>query len=761
MKILVEGYYYDPAILEREQVTDGLIEYHRRISDGFVCYNYVGHVYSPKLKDYIFFLPKVVLEEKEKGGGDKVFGENPEDIISISDKDCKLDIIKRGFVSELAVWIYKALMIYRETHPDQDVLLERNIAQIGNRRRRLSDTLLDIILELIRFNRDNQDFVLYVLKNIHSGYNKIDWRKTITHSQAIIQNGAPIYLRIVNRKKQVNFDEELFVIYYSILNYIAEHYGFRVYINLGFELITGTKFKHYIAGYGRIRMRQIKYKYFSDKALRLWELCFAFFDKSHAINIHDDQKEYLLAQNFYIVFEAIIDELLGDKKDDLPEDFKDQKDGKLVDHLYTYPGLIEADEEQRTYYIGDSKYYKIGSALGDTSIYKQYTYARNIIQYNIDLWLDDEKQNPEVKLRDDATEGYNIIPNFFISAAMKKDDFSYNHREIEPTQIVGRNNPEIKFQFKDRLFDRDTMLLSRYNVNFLFVISLYARNRHTEKALWKEEVRRQFRKEIRNVLKEKYVFFAMKAKGNPLAGEEFIKEHFKELQGKLYRPYGDKNIYSLALEKHKGMKNENSDAYHLLEEFFEIEPVDLGENPKQKLDEKVETYQTTHPYTPTPENWLPEYHVERYLNDCFVVGLYHDQEHWNWITGKNNKGALIYNVRLDKNRAGSMPKSHIRALRPKFAILYEEGHETENKYHVFRIHDFAVMTEERMRRALYPGEPQGDYFIFRFDEEVTLGNIDVARLINDWRNEHPDEEVGAPIFMKGEDVLKYRDNSYR
>ena len=94
MKILVEGYYYDPAILEREQVTDGLIEYHRRISDGFVCYNYVGHVYSPKLKDYIFFLPKVVLEEKEKGGGDKVFGENPEDIISISDKDCKLDIIK-------------------------------------------------------------------------------------------------------------------------------------------------------------------------------------------------------------------------------------------------------------------------------------------------------------------------------------------------------------------------------------------------------------------------------------------------------------------------------------------------------------------------------------------------------------------------------------------------------------------------------------------------------------------------------------------
>ena len=120
-----------------------------------------------------------------------------------------------------------------------------------------------------------------------------------------------------------------------------------------------------------------------------------------------------------------------------------QKDGKLVDHLYTYPGLIEADEEQRTYYIGDSKYYKLGAKLGDTSIYKQYTYARNIVQYNIDLWLDETQPNPEVRLRDDLTEGYNIIPNFFISAAMKPGDYSYNHSEIELTQ-TGNKNPEIK-----------------------------------------------------------------------------------------------------------------------------------------------------------------------------------------------------------------------------------------------------------------------------------------------------------------------------
>ena len=78
---------------------------------------------------------------------------------------------------------------------------------------------------------------------------------------------------------------------------------------------------------------RIKYKYFSDKALYLWELCHAFFAHSKDINVEIDNKEYLLVRNFNIVFEAIIDELVGDKK--LPADLKDQGDGKRVDHMYT------------------------------------------------------------------------------------------------------------------------------------------------------------------------------------------------------------------------------------------------------------------------------------------------------------------------------------------------------------------------------------------------------------------------------------------
>ncbi len=133
-------------------------------------------------------------------------------------------------------------------------------------------TFLDIILALLRFNRENQSFLFFILRNIHSGFNKINWTRTISHSSVFIQGSSPVYIDPVNKKRQENFDEELIIIFFSILNYINERYGFPVKIDINFPLITGQKFKSYIQGMGAVRLRQIKYKYFSDKALYLWEL---------------------------------------------------------------------------------------------------------------------------------------------------------------------------------------------------------------------------------------------------------------------------------------------------------------------------------------------------------------------------------------------------------------------------------------------------------------------------------------------------------
>ena len=621
MKVIIEGHKYQQADVQK-YLWDGAF----KDIQGYVSIGYVGYYYNPNIPDCVFILPKVLLEDVNNE--ELVFGKyRPEDILSI-DKDSPLNDIERKFIYEFSVWIHRAIVVYAKDNPTSEIVLShKQVSEMGKGARRLSSTFLDILLALIQFNKDNRDFILFTLRNQHSGFNKINWNRTISHEQALIRHGRPIYLRVQNKKRVINFDEELLIIYYSILNYIRDKYGFPVDIQVGFDLIRGDQFENYLAGYGCSRLRQIKYKYFSDKMLELWNLCYAFFAHRTEITTSAELKEYLLVKNFYVVFEAIIDELIGDKKDELPEDFKEQKDGKLVDHLYTYPGLIQADEEQRTYYIGDSKYYKIGGSLGDTSIYKQYTYARNIVQYNIDLWLNKKEgdPDPEVRLRDDVTEGYNIIPNFFISAAMEKDDYSYNHREITLTKITGKRNPEIKFQFKDRLFDRDTMLLSRYNVNFLFVVSLYARNKQAEKAAWKEEVRMQFRKEIRKVLEKEYSFYPMHSRGVDL--DDYMTQHFRQLIGKVFTPFQDRSILTLAMHTPTGknvLTTEQAKLLAMLRKDFDIdENYTLGKEPQLP----------------------PATDLQFMVTDHVLIGYYKDTTHLRWIVDKK-----LYNVRAGKDR---------------------------------------------------------------------------------------------------------------
>ena len=218
---------------------------------------------------------------------------------------------------------------------------------------------------------------MFTIKNLHRGNNKINWTRTIGHSQAFVQDDDVVYLSPVNKKRIINYEEELFVIFYSILNYLNNEYGFHTSINIQYDLITGRQFEQYLHGMGKTRLMQIKYKYFSDKALQLWDLCFAFFESSYRIAINTHAQEYILAKSFNVVFEAMIDELIGTPHNRIPKGLADQDDGKRVDHLYTDLALTSADKQtnREVYYIGDSKYYKNDHTLTSDSIYKQYTYA--------------------------------------------------------------------------------------------------------------------------------------------------------------------------------------------------------------------------------------------------------------------------------------------------------------------------------------------------------------------------------------------------
>ncbi len=536
---------------------------------------YVGYYYNPQLRDCVFILPKVLVNEENK-----VFSRlDPHDIIDL-DNCTELSSEERSFIYEFAVWIYRAIEVFNKSNPNSGIVLHRKIAEMGKGKRVLSNTFLDILLSLLRFNKEHYSFFTTILRNLHSGYNKINWTRTISRSTAWVQNDVPVYLNPVNKKRQINTDEELIIIYFSILNHISETYGFPVDITLGFELIKGRKFEHYLKGYGKRRLKQIKYRYFSDIQLRLWEMCYAFFDKAHQIHIVAEQREYLLVKNFNIVFEAIIDELIGDKEP--PRGLKEQDDGKRVDHIYSYHNLTNNEEDKPIYYIGDSKYYKIGNKISDESVYKQFTYARNVIQWNLNLFLDNSEENAALRkehpiYRDELTEGYNIVPNFFISAKMDEklsyaDNVSTTNRE---------NNTFLSRHFENRLFDRDTLLVYHYDVNFLYVVSLYARENAHQKAQWKQKVRELFREKIQAALEENYKFYAMTPKPG-VNHEKYLRENFQELLGKVYRPFDDTNYLSLALDKQK--ESENKDLLDKLQKDYYVVECPLGKNPTSVLN---------------------------------------------------------------------------------------------------------------------------------------------------------------------------------
>lgn len=584
MKLLIEEYQYNVA--DVADILDGLFtlqDVEQRIS-----VSYVGYFYNPheKVRDVVYILPKVLIDEKGK-----VFGKyDPTELLHLDAENSPLTDEERKFLYEFAVWVHRAIVVFNDSHADNEIVLHRELENSNHGgKKKKSNTLLDIILALIQFNKENQQFFTFILKNIHSGFNKINWGKTISRTSAIVQEESPVYLNPVNKKRQINFDEELIIIFFSILQYVSDRFGFKVNIGFGFKLITGAQFKRYLEGYGCTRLRQIKYKYFSDTAVKLGNLCYAFFDKAYQIQVNVNQSEYLLVKSFHIVFEAMIDELVGTPHDQIPHGLADQKDGKIVDHLYTYEGLlINGKPDNDIYYIGDSKYYKIGNAPDEESTYKQRTYVRNVIQWNLDLYNDGtpDKNNEweRIELFDSDTEGYAVIPNFFISAQIDRETLSFDDK-VEEHPSRNPERPNISRHFKNRLYDRDTLLLSHFDVNFLYVLSLYARNNSASKAAWRESVRRKFRAAVQEMLKKHFDFYAISAHDDVDAAEYF-QTHFQQTLGKTFRPFENRKVYSLALDKE--CKEENEELLASLRENFYVVDCPLGVEPTPKISQERE-----------------------------------------------------------------------------------------------------------------------------------------------------------------------------
>ena len=756
MRLIIEDYPYKAESVE--PILQGIEPLHNK--EGLVRVNYVGYCYNKNVRDCVFFLPKVIISEANPA---RVLGKySPESILNVSDS--KMEKSDKDFLYGLSAWIYRAVKEYQRQN-NSDIVYENTFSRMDGSNTKVTNTLIDIILSIIDFSYKEKDFFMFHVRNVHRGYNRINWNKTIHQEKAYLQKGRPVYLNMVNRHKEINYDEELIIIFYSILNYIQQTYGFRVSVDFNYELITGSQFRRYLQHYGKLRLRQIKYRYFSDKEVMMWKLCYAFFELSEIISSTRRENDYLLVKNFNIVFEAMIDELLSEKELKNSE-LADQPDGKIVDHIFQHEGVMNNGE--KIYYIGDSKYYKIENIPGKRSVYKQYTYARNVIQHNMGLFLEHPERAGKDYLiyRDEATEGYNITPNFFISGLLSKN-LSYKDAELEY-----RRDEEPIMHFKNRLFDRDTLLLQHYDINFLFVLALYGQNNSASKETFKEDAQELFRSHFIKYLERRYQFFSLQQKPDNTEGiEQSIAKHFRAIIGKTFRPYDDQDILYLSFDSRDEYMEDNLLLLEELSKDFLIRDYKLGTDPRDQINHFIEL-------TGTANNRgqgmsLPVFNFDEFNEEVFLIGGYRskgkDQLSWIMQNSMYNIRDLGQRKKKDNTRTGAMSRINPYVVSARYLVLYNINEEKHKEYQIYEIVSHQRMSEKEMEQLGYDS-PNGNYIVYNIKktpilfqplkldsllEELWVDEIERRRIARDAEPGWEEKWKGTPCFVTGTYLTKH------
>ena len=232
----------------------------------------------------------------------------------------------------------------------------------------------------------------------------------------------------------------------------------------------------------------------------------------------------------------------------------------------------------------------------------------------------------------------------------------------------------------------------------------------------------------------------------------------------MFAPYSDSHeestYYSLALIDPKAMPTktaadikrrdavieENDAVIKCLQDAFLIKDCPLGKDPS-KVVEGV-------PPVKAPVvagNLLTRHYLENYVDKYVLVGCVPDQAHWDWIFSRKGKYKRddIYNVRLG-DRPGAVKKSNAKVRSPKFVVMYDKSNPSQ--YKVYRVRNHAVITKDRITQSGYPN-PHGDYFCYILDEQVSLGDIDVPKLLSE--NTVDLEHPYKPIYLTAQKVREY------
>jgi len=593
MRILIEGQSYLVENL-KDDFNDSSF-YTIKGDSGVI--NSVGYYYSVEKRKIVYMLPKVFMKSEDLSTSSSedtkcqwekkltIFKKDDQTNLTIKDlyhldklEGSVKHEVKFEWIRYITITFYKSLIEFKSRNSNSTIL---NTARTNELNSNIGDdeyTYLDLVLSFTNFYRKNNSFLLYNhVEHVANQSKKPKWEKTIRKATPFMdKNKSPVYFDIRNKKKIINSEEELLVYFFSILNHFKEENNLNFSIDKSYNFIKGTAFNNLqSSGIALKKLRKIKYKYFSDRMKRMYKLCELYFDSTDSGSIKKRNEEFLSFKNYNIVFEDMVDKLLTDESnlntydarlnnDEITiKKLKNNDDGKIIDHLFEYEGLIDTSN---IFYLGDSKYYKPGNTADKLSIYKQFTYAKNIIQYNINLFNNHPKiyEQNKLKYRDNITEGYNVTPNFLLYGIINNhDDF----KSISLDPISDNLNDFIKYSYhwKDRLFDRDSLFICQYTINYLFVLNSYTELSESSRIEFRKKAKSKFRTQLIEFF-EKSDFTFLELEIPEL--KKFVIENFKVLNGKCF--YLSEKLLLIALhnkEKEIARNNGVTSLSELLEDY--------------------------------------------------------------------------------------------------------------------------------------------------------------------------------------------------
>ncbi len=576
MLVYFENYPYPEKVIKT--YLEGVIPVVQEDS-GFKV-KYIGYLFVSKggYTGPVFILPKLFLQKERETENAKLSllgyqGFYPEKIYD-TDKEWNplLANDMETFLPELSLWLYRAMARYlEEIRRENDKEAQKELYYVTPQDGYRDRDFLSSAVHLIDFLSDHRNLFTQISIVNHSGNAAIDWHKTVA-KDPFFHKGKPYYLELQIKNKTINIDEELIVIYYSVLKYLRDKFKFPIQLgDIPYDLLSVSQIQHYLdSGLGERRLNIIRGKYFRDDLKYLWSLLQSFFTFNTTNDDKAPRKEALVVSNFERVFERMVDRLIGDSKE--LSELKKQADGKLIDHIYRDRSLLGTGTE--IYYIGDSKYYGDDHDVKGVPLYKQFTYAKNAIQYNIEhINMEGKETLGKLYYRDDKTDGYNITPNFFVRPKIKPRMLRYD----QPDFGWSEKNFEANKQYKDRLFDRDTLLLREYNINLLFLIAAYGSYED-----WTKPLRETIHDDMVKFLHKTYRIFKIKPKDLPITANgnlvltiPFLEINSSLIRGKIFRTPDSKDEYYLAFERNtKEGKEDYEDVRKTIEGYIAPDKLD-------------------------------------------------------------------------------------------------------------------------------------------------------------------------------------------